>query len=96
MKKVIKTSLTLLFAISLLTACSGNNNMIEPPTDPIVGTVPESEIPIPSGLTLDYSNKASNLEEMKAACGDISFRGEDGLWFNGSYCGSEGYIKISR
>lgn len=77
MKKVIKTSLSLLSAVTLLTACS-NNNLIEPPTNPITGTVPENEIPIPSGLSLNYSDKSDNLEEMKAACGYISFMGEDG------------------
>ncbi|MDE6725847.1 MAG: hypothetical protein K2J79_09610, partial [Ruminiclostridium sp.] len=76
MKKIIKTSLSLLSAVTLLTACSSDNFVY--PSNPITGTVPESEIPTPSGLTMDYSDKASNLEEMKAACGDISFRGEDG------------------
>lgn len=76
MKKMIKTSLSLLSAVTMLTACSSDSFVY--PSNPIIGTVPESEIPIPSGLTMDYSDKSDDLEEMKAACGYISFMGEDG------------------
>ncbi len=74
MKKVIKTSLSLLSVVALITACSNEKSMNL--VNPIVGTVAENEIP--SEPDMLHSDKSEYYDDMKSECKYKKFMGADG------------------